>query len=40
MSFEKHSKEIKFHSPDLKFKEKHLVPLRVEGFILGIDYSD
>ncbi|CDW71705.1 UNKNOWN [Stylonychia lemnae] len=40
MSFEKHSKEVKFHTPDLRFKEKFQVPLRVEGFILGIDYSD
>ena len=39
-AFEKFSKEVKFYTKDLKFKEKFKVPLRVEGFILGADFSD
>lgn len=38
--FEKHSKEIKIYSSDMKFREKHKVPLRVEGFILDIAISE
>ena len=38
--FEKHSKELKIYSSDMKFREKHKVPLRVEGFILDIAISE
>ena len=38
--FEKHSKEIKVYTGDLKFKEKQKVPMKIEGFILDIAISD
>lgn len=40
LGFEKYGKDLKFYSPDLKLKEKLRIPLKVEGFILGIDFSD
>jgi WD40 repeat protein len=40
-SFEKYSKEVKLYSPgDMKLREKLKVPLRIEGFVTSIDYSD
>lgn len=38
--FEKYSKELKFYTPQMKIREKHKVPLRIEGFILDIDQSE
>jgi hypothetical protein len=39
-SFERYQKEVKIHTKDMRLKEKIKVPLKSEGFVLDIAFSD
>lgn len=40
LSFERYQKEIKIYTKDMKLKERVKIPLRSEGFVLDVAFSD